>query len=270
MRLVYPLVILLLLLCGCVSPSTNGRYTPAPDSGPVVVEPPEPAIEPLPEPPPPRPVHDVVFTVGRSMRGEPLRCRIMGTGKDVVFFLATIHGNESAGTPLLDRLAAHLRSHPEMLEGRKIILLRDANPDGHLSNTRSNARGVDLNRNFPSANFRDRATGGTRPLSEPESRALHDLIREHRPARVISIHQPLSLIDHDGPGEALARAMARTCDLPVKKLGGRHGSMGSWVGIDLGIPIITVELPRSADRLSVDERWRRYGPMLLVAITHRR
>jgi len=60
--------------------------------------------------------------------------------------------------------------------------------------------------------------------------------------------------------------MAATCSLPVKKLGGRPGSMGSWVGIDLGIPIVTVEFPRAADLVSEDELWRRYGPMLLVAV----
>ena len=60
--------------------------------------------------------------------------------------------------------------------------------------------------------------------------------------------------------------MAAVCDLPVKKLGGRPGSMGSWVGIDLGIPIVTVELPRSADRLSAAERWDRWGRMLVAAV----
>ena len=45
--------------------------------------------------------------------------------------------------------------------------------------------------------------------------------------------------------------------------------MGSWVVIDLGIPIVTVELPRDADELGPEERWRRWGRMLLAAVEGR-
>ena len=64
----------------------------------------------------------------------------------------------------------------------------------------------------------------------------------------------------------MARAMARECDLPVRRIGSRPGSLGSYVGLDRATPIITVELPGQASSLEEDEIWRRYGRMLLAAI----
>jgi protein MpaA len=213
------------------------------------------------------PVREIVL--GRSVRGRPIRCRILGDGPTTVLFLATIHGNEPAGTPLLERLEEQLLEHPERLTGRRVLLVPVANPDGHAAGTRGNARGIDLNRNFPAGNHGGDARGGRHPLSEPESRALHALITRHRPVLVVSLHQPLALIDHDGPARPLAEAMARETDLPVRKLGGRPGSMGSWVGIDRRTPIVTVELPPRVEGLGAEALWRRYGRMLLTAIAFR-
>jgi protein MpaA len=126
-----------------------------------------------------------------------------------------------------------------------------------------------VNRNFAAGNWRSRHMNGPAPLSEPESRAIERLIIEERPARIISIHQPLGCVDYDGPAAELARIMADSTGLPVRKLGGRPGSLGSWAGFDRGIPIITLELPGSAGRLDREELWRRYGPALLAAIRYR-
>lgn len=207
------------------------------------------------------------WTAGRSVEGRPLECYELGDGPEVVLLMASIHGNEPAGTPLLQELYAYLPAHPEILKGRRIILLPIANPDGYAGARRHNAHGVDLNRNFPAENWSGRQQHGASALSEPESRALRDLLENVKPGRIVSIHQPLVCIDYDGPAEALARAMSATCDLPVKKLGGRPGSLGSYAGDKLGIPIITVEFDAGASRLGGAALWDRYGKMLLTAIT---
>jgi murein peptide amidase A len=107
-------------------------------------------------------------------------------------------------------------------------------------------------------------------LSEPESVAIHGVIDTFRPSRIVSLHQPANegnaCIDYDGPAEVLARAMAARCDLPVKRLGNRSGSLGSYAGFVLGIPIVTAELPKDADQWPPQVVWDRYGPMLIAAI----
>jgi protein MpaA len=190
-----------------------------------------------------------------------------GNGRDVVFFLAGIHGDETAGILLVDELARYLDRHLELLEGRKVLVMPRANPDGLAERTRQNIRGVDLNRNFPANNRTNGPEAGEIPLSEPEAWAIWQVIHQYRPSRVISVHQPLGCVDYDGPGEAIAQAMSEACGLPVRKLGARPGSLGSYGQQIQGIPIVTLELPEEDSGLDGPQLWARYGKALLVAIT---
>jgi protein MpaA len=218
---------------------------------------------PAPEPPPAR--HKLA---GRSLQGRPIMVRMVGEGSDTTLIMAGIHGDEPAGIALVDQLTDYLRRNRALLEGRRVVLLPVANPDGVAAKTRENMRGVDLNRNFEAANREDNQANGFRPLSEPESRALWALIREYDPGRIVSIHQPLNCIDYDGPGRALATRMAQQCDLEVKKLGAKPGSLGAYTGETLGIPTITLELPPAASNLSAAALWEVYGKALLAAIMY--
>ncbi|MDY7108525.1 MAG: DUF2817 domain-containing protein [Planctomycetota bacterium] len=209
-----------------------------------------------------------VRVIGRSVEGRPIVCEAFGEGGEVVLLMATIHGDEPAGTPLLQRLGEALAMRGDLLHGRRVLLLPVANPDGYINNTRGNANGVDLNRNFPAGNWTDRRANGPTPLSEPESRAIERLILEERPARIVSVHQPLACVDCDGPGADLARMISEACGLPVRKLGGRPGSLGSRAGLDLGLPIITLELPGGVQRLDREALWERYGAALVEAIEY--
>ena len=206
--------------------------------------------------------------VGTSVEGRPIACEIIGSGPDTILIMATIHGNESSGTPLVTRLSEQLHRYPNLTTGHTIILLPVANPDGYLHRVRYNTNGVDLNRNFPADNFAAGAQHGESPLSEPESRAVFQLLGRYNPSRVVSIHQPLRCVDYDGPGEGLARAMAGVTTLPVKRLGSRPGSLGSYVGVTLGVPIVTLELPKEASLLDPDALWEAYGDSLLAAIAY--
>lgn len=262
------LLFLTLLGLGCQPPPQKVQETETPN-------------QPPPPPPPSRKIEQPVFkpptrisprkqVIGTSVEGRPLECLQLGNGDEVILFIASIHGNEPAGTPLVRRLMAYLGEHPELIQGRRILFIPEANPDGLLKSSRLNARRVDLNRNFPSANYSAKSNHGSASLSEPESQALYKLLKEQKPARIISMHQPANhgvpCIDYDGPAEALARAMAARCDLPVKRLGGQSGSLGSYAGSTMRIPIITVELPKSASTMSSDTLWNKYGKMMLVAI----
>ena len=54
----------------------------------------------------------------------------------------------------------------------------------------------------------------------------------------------------------------------VKKLGARPGSLGSYAGVDLGIPIITFEMLQNDSGLDSDTLWQRYGKALVAAIVY--
>ena len=206
--------------------------------------------------------------IGTSVLGDKIECVSYGGGERVVLIMATIHGNEPAGTPLVNRLMEELEAEPQWLKGRRVLIIPVANPDGYLAGTRYNANQVDLNRNFPATNFEASELHGDAPLQEPESGAILRLIEEEKPWQIVSIHQPLACIDYDGPGEAMAEAMGAHTDLPVRKLGGRAGSLGSYAGVNHGIPIITLELPEEATGMSEAELWQRYGRSLLAAIRY--
>ena len=209
-----------------------------------------------------------VSVIGHSVQDRPIEAITIGSGPRRILFIASIHGSEPAGTPLLQRLWHELRFESDLLDGCTIVLVPDANPDGLSHHRRHNMRGVDLNRNFPSTSFRERKRHGPAPLSEPESRALYDLIQKSPPQAIVSIHQPLACIDYDGPAEELANAMANASDLPVRKLGALPGSLGSFAGEECGIPIVTLELPGEVSLHDDDLLWQRYGPMLIAAIRY--
>jgi len=204
--------------------------------------------------------------MGWSVEKRPVMLRVFGDGEDVTFILAGIHGDESAGITLVRRLGDHLDRHANEVQGKTILLLPVANPDGQARASRENARSVDLNRNFPADNRAVSPESGRWALSEPETRVIHQIIREYGPKRVVSVHQPLGCVDYDGPAADLADRMAQACGLPVRQLGARPGSLGSYSSQIRGIPIVTLELLDSDSEVSDEQLWARYGKALLVAI----
>lgn len=206
--------------------------------------------------------------VGMSVEDRPIECQQIGWGRDTVMIMATIHGNEAAGTPLVSKLAEHLKEHPKVLKGRKVIIMPVANPDGYVHNSRFNVNGVDLNRNFPADNFDASQRHGAYALCEPESRTIKAVLDKYKPNRIVSIHQPVACIDYDGPAAKLADAMGLHTNLPVKRIGSRPGSLGSYAGLTLNIPIITFELPATASAMDRESLWDAYGMSLVAAIRY--
>jgi protein MpaA len=238
-----------------------GCYEPEPK--PKILGEEQPVVLPPAQAPPGR--HQLM---GRSARGRPIMIEVLGQGEDTTLVMAAIHGDEPAGIALVDELAEHLQNDSRSLQGRRVVLLRNANPDGVAANTRENAHGIDLNRNFTASNRVDNETNGHTALSEPEARALQTIIKDYHPSRIVSIHQPMSCIDYDGPARALATRMAQYCDLPINKIGARPGSIGSYTGEELKIPTITLELPKEAASMSAPALWERYGRALMAAIMY--
>jgi protein MpaA len=182
--------------------------------------------------------------VGRSTEGRPIRAARVGEGGAPLVIVGGVHGDEPASVEAVLDLVAGLGA-----PARARWIMPALNPDGIERGSKNSATDVDLNRNFPAANFTTRHRPGydpgPRPLSEPETQAFAQLIEEARPAAVVAVHAPFACINYDGPAAAWAEAVAAASGWPARADIGypTPGSLGSWLGLDRGLPVLTIELP---------------------------
>lgn len=221
-------------LAGCAGPRGGRTFASVPASQPSA-----PAWEVL----------------GTSRNGLPIRALTLeGTplGSEPlprVALLASIHGNEQEGArhlpDLLDQLLTHLSTQPGTVR-----VYEDVNPDGTSRNDRRTSRGVDPNRNWPATNFLPARDRGPRPLSEPGVAAVHRDLEAFAPELVIVLHSTSRgpFVNFDGPARPYARAFSDAAGSPwtVQPSMGypTPGSFGSWMGIDRGVPTLTIEFER--------------------------
>ncbi|HVV50258.1 MAG TPA: M14 family zinc carboxypeptidase [Polyangia bacterium] len=182
--------------------------------------------------------------LGRSTEGRPLYGRRFGGAGAPLLVFGGIHGDEPAGVDALLELCGRLGAGAPPL-----WLIPAANPDGLARRRKNSARDVDLNRNFPARSFATaHAPGyfpGPAPLSEPETRALA-AIADREPLRgAVAVHAPFACVNYDGPAAAWAEAVAAACGWPARGDLGypTPGSFGAWLGVDRGLPVLTLELP---------------------------
>ena len=219
----------------------------------------------------------------RSVNGQVLWMRDIRPSQANlrVLVVGGIHGDELSSASLAFhwlQLAARMPGNgAQAIHWRFVPAL---NPDGLLSQppSRVNGHGVDLNRNFPTPDWArdakiywEKRTGkdprrwpGTKPLSEPESRFLHDQMQSFKPNLIVSIHAPYGVLDFDGP------------TVPPSKLGRLYldqvgifpGSLGNYGGVHKGVPVVTIELP-NATRTPLDSEISQMWQDLLHWTTER-
>lgn len=210
--------------------------------------------------------------LGKSVLGLPIVSHHFGTTGPKTLIFAAIHGDEPATEFVAKQLVEHLTKNPAAHYGRCVVIVPVVNPDGLARRTRTNARDIDLNRNFPAKNFavskKGRYFGGEAPASEPETQFLIDLIDDWKPDRIISLHaipRGKHGNNFDGPAERLAETMRFHNQYSVLKSIGypTPGSFGSWAGVDRQLPTITLEVPSEA---SGPTAWRENREALLAVI----
>ena len=159
--------------------------------------PPAPVADPTPDAQPQAALRDPVL-LGHSVQGRPIRGVELGAGPRWLAVIGGIHqGNEANTTVLANLLLDYYRQNPaEIPEGVGLAVIPDLNPDGAIAGTRANANGVDLNRNWDAGWQPDAygpsgyvpGAGGTRPFSEPETRALARYLLDRPFVAAIFLH----------------------------------------------------------------------------------
>jgi len=153
-------------------------------------------------------------SAARSVKGRPIYTRDVtpGNARLRVLVIGGIHGDELSSASVALHWIGLAQAAPSQTHWRFIPAL---NPDGLFSrpSRRVNANGVDLNRNFPTPNWKrdaplywekrtrkdPRRWPGKTPLSEPESKFLFEEMQRFKPDLIVSIHAPYGVLDFDGP-----------------------------------------------------------------------
>jgi protein MpaA len=189
-----------------------------------------------------------------------------------VLLIGGIHGDELSAVSIVFQWMQRLSQ--EKFQPFHWRVVPCMNPDGALKRppTRTNAHGVDLNRNFPTddwdadalaywkkkTNSDARRYPGPGPLSEPETRWLRDQIDAFRPDAIVTVHAPFGVLDFDGPLEPPERFGY----LYLHLIGTYPGSLGNYAGVSMGVPVITLELPHAGIMPTPAQQQRIWGDMM--------
>lgn len=184
-----------------------------------------------------------------------------------ILFIGGVHGDEPEGVFLAQKLLSWLqKNHSSVVTPWALIPC--VNPDGHSKDSRINANGVDLNRNFPSADWTDKADSpryypGKRARSEAEVDALCTWLETHKPHLIVHFHSWEPCVVYTGaPGKAAAEILASPTPFSVREDIGypTPGSLGQYGWQILKTPVICIESP---ERIDADAVWSLFGPGLI-------
>jgi murein peptide amidase A len=217
--------------------------------------------------------------------------------KNMTMIFCTVHGDEITPTKfcfdILKDLAERY-NNPEFIKEYQdslVVVAPIVNPDSFFKKypTRTNYRKVDVNRNFPTKDWKAKAIKlwkaryksdvrrfpGTKALSEQETLFQVNLIKRYKPSKIISVHAPLTILDYDGPHKntaenanlLLIQMSNDASGYRIKDYPFFTGSLGNWAGNERNIPTYTLELPSSDNRNS-KKYWERFKVAIRSAVKH--
>lgn len=180
-----------------------------------------------------------------------------------ILIIGGVHGDEPEGVHLSESTLNWLQGLPNP-SPTHWALIPCLNPDGYNSQSRSNANGVDLNRNYPSRDWsaeykNKRYYPGLYAGSEPEVTALVKLIQQIQPKLIIHCHSWQPCIVYTGPpakpyAEILGQSSAYKVidDIGYKT----PGSLSQYAWHDHQIPVICIEEAKGVLKAEV---WKHFG-----------
>lgn len=205
--------------------------------------------------------------IGTSVQGLPINAYFFGSGTPVLY-TGAIHGNELSSKYIMDDWINELSAYPDKIpSGRQIVVVPVVSPDGVAVAKRYNANNINLNRNFPTANWVsniqvaggnvEAGAGGSSALSEPESVALANFTQQLRPSFVVTYHSAGSIVNSNDAGNSVAigREYARltkyrfVANAETNAVFGLEmsGTYEDWLA-EIGIPAILLEMPNDTGR----------------------
>lgn len=199
-----------------------------------------------------------VSTVGTSLQGRGIQSYSFGTSGPVTLFVGALHGNEASSSYILQDWIDYLEVRGKEVPNR-VVVVPTINPDGLAAGTRNNSRNVNLNRNFPTDNWEKdiddtngfvKGGGGSKPLSEPEAKALASLTTSLSPRLLLSYHAVGSLVIGDPGGYSAAYAAKYAGMVGYQNATGGTdtfdynitGAYEDWSYRNAGIPSMIIEL----------------------------
>ena len=204
------------------------------------------------------------YSIGTSVQGRPMTAYQFGSGPSMVLYVGAMEGNEKNSMALLQKWIPELDANPGKIPSyRTIVVIPAINPDGVAANSRLNANGIDLNRNFPANNWQTQVTeplantvwtndGGPNPLSEPESQALANFQVAHNPRLSLTMHSHGGIVEANDAGDSIDlgakyASLAGYLAIPTYSIGNffnytTTGAYEDWANDKLGQPVLEVEL----------------------------
>lgn len=202
------------------------------------------------------------------------------SGKNPILLMGGVHGDEPEGVQLAqDTLAWLKQASTKGLKLAPWVVVPCLNIDGYQRKTRVNARGVDLNRNYPSKDWspafeKERYFPGPAPASEPEIQGVVELIQELRPRLLIHCHSWDPCIVGTGHlAKTDAERLATNSGYKaVEEIGyPTPGSLSRYGWHDNGIPVICIEeQDNQADLSTIWPRFETAMRQIFTDLSHRR
>jgi murein peptide amidase A len=217
------------------------------------------------------------------------------SSKNMTMIFCTVHGDEITPTKLCFDIIEDLEARiddpllKDQYRDSLIVVAPIVNPDSFFKKypTRTNQRKVDINRNFPTKDWKKSAIKlwksryksdkrrfpGHKALSEQETIFQVNLIKRYKPNKIISVHAPLTIIDYDGPhkkraqnaNQLLVQMSNDARGYRIKDYPFFTGSLGNWAGNERHIPTYTLELPSSDNRQS-KKYWNQFKEAIRSAV----
>lgn len=243
-----------------------------------------------------------------TVNKNPLIYQVFGNKKAInntTLFMCGIHGDEHPSVYQCIKLVVDiLFSSPSSYKNSRVVIAPIINPDGFLRKrpTRQNGRGVDVNRNFPTKDFKKKALAqwkkkyrstkrkypGKHGGSEIETQFQMMLIDKFNPQKIVTVHSPYGWLDVDDPDSVITgdepdgfefknfkTEAKKIASIMSKKSGNFRvmnfkiypGSLGNYAAFERGIPTYTLELANS-DPHRAKRYWRKMRQAYISAIKY--